>query len=957
MVRVAKRTLVLLAGVSWTLFLSAAVVRECVRVDGSTDRAAPPGKTLRANLFADDALWNVPENYDGRLKVTRSGGALTVEGTATNRLDTAWGISTKPFPLSVRGLGYALSFRLETSLAIKLSVGDETYGCAVVWYDHDGKRIERDPFLLRANAGTCVRKLYVGSVPLAAESCSLQLGFDRPNVLAGQRIRLSELSFSVMEAETDPAWTPLVSHVDEIAPRVRVVSETPFTNPKADLRIAIESRRTIDWSKTRFRIDGQDATSRFVRDGNVFTCRIEGQWERGLHEIDVSFLDPETGEMKTAHKTVLCGEPPKTDWVELREDGIALVGGEPFFPIGVFSVCEREFNGHSLDRAMEDLKRAGVNTVHAYSGGRGEKFLSAADRHGLKVWAGVHKADAAFVEMTRHHPSVLAWYVGDDTSMHDEPFDVFDRSDSVRSADPNRITAQADVMNSGDVVSSYRAFVKTTDVFMPEIYPCHDANRVPEPRCVALAIRDMKRYRSDVAEAKDGRPHAIWPIIQYFDGWNAWHRFPTRDELFAMSFAVLAHGANGITWYTYGGFTDPKRNMVNRGVTATPEIWKNFTELTSRIATLTPVLTAPVPMQPKPPKVLSGPARDELANDSISVSLRRAGRDAYLIAVNSTCEKVTAELDLLDGTISSAEVLWESRHVKVDGARLREAFEPFAVHVYHWRAPAAEERVNLWPAGKTPDAQTTQKGAPYVEFDEPEKVTTDAIAIIAPGGCYNGWADAIEGAPLREYLLRRGMRTATLRYRVPRPEPPLPKHLTAWQDAQRAVRIVRSQAAARGYSPDKIGFIGFSAGGHLSLMAATSSLTPAYDPVDALDRLSCSVNWAAPVYPAYVLKDGAESANRNGGNDLVADTLVPEFRLDTATPPMCIFHGDADTHAAMGSVRMYHALRLRRIPAELHIFANEGHVFFRDAPPGTPAARWKDRLWEWLGKMGFAPVE
>ena len=269
----------------------------------------------------------------------------------------------------------------------------------------------------------------------------------------------------------------------------------------------------------------------------------------------------------------------------------------------------------------------------------------------------------------------------------------------------------------------------------------------------------------------------------------------------------------------------------------------------------------------------------------------------------------------------------------------------------------AEKRVDLWPAGGMPDVQATQKVVPYVEFDEPERVTTDAIAIIAPGGGYRGWADSVEGVPLRNYLLERGMRTATLRYRTPRPEPSLPKHLSAWQDAQRAVRIVRSQAVARGYSPDRIGFVGFSAGGHLTLMAATSSLTPAYKPVDALDKVSCSVNWAVPVYPAYVLRDGADCVNQHGGNNLEADTLVPEFKIDKATPPMCFFHGDADSHVAMGSVRMYHALRVHRIPAELHVFAGEGHVFFRGAPQDLPAARWKDRLWEWLSRMGLAYAE
>ena len=79
------------------------------------------------------------------------------------------------------------------------------------------------------------------------------------------------------------------------------------------------------------------------------------------------------------------------------------------------------------------------------------------------------------------------------------------------------------------------------------------------------------------------------------------------------------------------------------------------------------------------------------------------------------------------------------------------------------------------------------------------------------------------------------------------------QHLTSWQDAQRAIRLVRSEAAARGLDPERIGTMGFSDGGHLTYMTALSSLTNAYPAVDAIDRLSCSVQWACPIYPAYSL--------------------------------------------------------------------------------------------------------
>ena len=169
---------------------------------------------------------------------------------------------------------------------------------------------------------------------------------------------------------------------------------------------------------------------------------------------------------------------------------------------------------------------------------------------------------------------------------------------------------------------------------------------------------------------------------------------------------------------------------------------------------------------------------------------------------------------------------------------------------------ASGPKVPLWPEGKMPSAQDNQPEKPYLIWHTPEKRTSDAILISVSGGSYMGCGvDGFEVAPIRDYFLARGVTVVTMKYRTPRPKG-LPKHLTAWQDAQRTVRIVRSEAAKRGLDPDNIGFTGCSAGGHLTLMVATSSQTPAYEPVDDIDKLPCHVNWAVPVYPAYALADG-----------------------------------------------------------------------------------------------------
>ena len=136
-----------------------------------------------------------------------------------------------------------------------------------------------------------------------------------------------------------------------------------------------------------------------------------------------------------------------------------------------------------------------------------------------------------------------------------------------------------------------------------------------------------------------------------------------------------------------------------------------------------------------------------------------------------------------------------------------------------------------------PSPQPNQKTAPYLIWHTPEKVTSRAILISVSGGGYMGnGITGFEVAPIRDYFLSKGVTVVTMLYRTPRPQG-LPKHLTAWQDAQRTVRLVRAEAVKRGLDPEIIGFTGCSAGGHLTLMVATSSQTPAYEPVDEIDKL------------------------------------------------------------------------------------------------------------------------
>ena len=256
---------------------------------------------------------------------------------------------------------------------------------------------------------------------------------------------------------------------------------------------------------------------------------------------------------------------------------------------------------------------------------------------------------------------------------------------------------------------------------------------------------------------------------------------------------------------------------------------------------------------------------------------------------------------------------------------------------------------DVWPEGRMPDAQENQC-KPYIEWHFPKELKTKAIQIIYSGGSYQGnGPDGFEVAPARRYLNEQGMTVVTMRYRTPRPQG-LAKHTTAWQDLQRAIRVVRSKAAALGLDPNQIGIMGSSAGGHLTLMGVTSSQHQSYLPIDDIDRQPCNVQWGIGIYPAYALTDGADGENSSGGNADDA-VLVPEFSFDLKTSPMLFVHGDADGYAAMNSVKTWEKMRSMGIQSELHTLATRYHCFQRSAAPGTGSYTWLDRIGEFLKYM------
>ena len=343
------------------------------------------------------------------------------------------------------------------------------------------------------------------------------------------------------------------------------------------------------------------------------------------------------------------------------------------------------------------------------------------------------------------------------------------------------------------------------------------------------------------------------------------------------------------------------------------------------------------------------------------MSLHHGGADEYspngstLIYRELRKRGIPAELHLYPGRPHGAYGLERG----VEFMRQMEFYRPLEPEVDIMQrydsddACAKTVETDVWPEGKMPDARENQC-KPLIKWYFPKEKKTDAIQIIYSGGSYmgNDW-NGFEVAPARRYLNQLGMTVVTMCYRTPRPEG-LPKHVTAWQDLQRAIRTVRSEASKYGLDGNQVGIMGSSAGGHLTLMGVTSSMHQSYLPMDDIDRIPCNVQWGIGIYPAYVLKDGADGHNSHGGNT-DEDTLVPEFSFDLQTAPMLFIHGDADGYASMGSVKVWEKMRSMGIQSELHTLALRQHCFQRKASPGTGSYTWLDRIAEYLRDRKILP--
>lgn len=235
-----------------------------------------------------------------------------------------------------------------------------------------------------------------------------------------------------------------------------------------------------------------------------------------------------------------------------------------------------------------------------------------------------------------------------------------------------------------------------------------------------------------------------------------------------------------------------------------------------------------------------------------------------------------------------------------------------------------------------------------------------AAVVICPGGGYGNLANDHEGKQVAEYFNGLGVHAFVLQYRIAKEDRKGPLGKAPLLDAQRAIRMVRSMAAEKKFDPQRVGLMGFSAGGHLASTAGTHFDDGDAAAKDPIDRVSCRPDFLILAYPVISMEQGVThgGSRKNLFGDKPTDEQIAEFSNDRKvtdkTPPTFLFHTNEDTAVVPeNSVRFYLACKKAKVPVELHIYEKGRHGVGLGRDPKwtggeTSTGTWPDRLTDWL---------
>ncbi|MFN0197477.1 MAG: alpha/beta hydrolase [Planctomycetaceae bacterium] len=220
------------------------------------------------------------------------------------------------------------------------------------------------------------------------------------------------------------------------------------------------------------------------------------------------------------------------------------------------------------------------------------------------------------------------------------------------------------------------------------------------------------------------------------------------------------------------------------------------------------------------------------------------------------------------------------------------------------------------------------------------------VVLIFPGGGYNYVVVDKEGSEAAEWLNSLGITGIVVYYRTKaeptsKRDPSLPDHAERpLQDGQRAIGLIRKRAGDRGIKADRIGVLGFSAGGQAGAFVTTRFADRAYDPLDDVDEVSCRPDFAMLLYPWNLYDEKTE-------------TLAKSVTITENTPPTFLVHTHDDGVTSLSSVMLYAALKKQGINSELHIYQTGGHGYGLRPVENSEVDTWPARAGDWLRGLGL----
>ncbi|MFS4418749.1 alpha/beta hydrolase [Maribacter sp. 2307ULW6-5] len=284
-------------------------------------------------------------------------------------------------------------------------------------------------------------------------------------------------------------------------------------------------------------------------------------------------------------------------------------------------------------------------------------------------------------------------------------------------------------------------------------------------------------------------------------------------------------------------------------------------------------------------------------------------------------------------------------------------------------AAAQDTIMPLWPKDNIPNAlaseereELEQNGIlriakvqePTIEVYLPAKQNASGAAmLIFPGGGYRILAYDWEGTDMAKFLNSKGIAGIVVKYRLPSSVSQKDQHYVPLMDAQRAMRLVRAHAQNFHIDANKVGIMGFSAGGHLAATLGTHYADVVHGPLDQTDTLPARPDFMALIYPVTTFGEmGHGGSRRNLLGDAPTTALLDYFstekHVDKDTPPTFLLHASDDQVVPVeNSLLFYTALKENGVPATMHIYPSGGHGFSL-ARGNVHLRGWTERLSEWM---------